>query len=166
MAPTSQFRVQSPLSYKRAAVMFILAYIVVTVLAIALSVFIGVVGHMPPTAEPLQNQAYLLSERFLPLLNLLVWGMFAWVYFRGRTKTDRLALRGEAFVLGVFWMVTAIVVDYVGFVLIKNPISLTAHDFYVGQFPWIYLIYVAILIAPLCETALAGDSRRAAQPAL
>jgi hypothetical protein len=138
----------------------------VTILAIALSVSIGMVGHLPPTAEPLQNQAYLLSERFYPLLNLLVWGLFAWVYFRERTTADRLALRGEAFVLGAFWMVTAIVVDYVGFVLIKNPISLTPHDFYIGQAPWIYLIYVGIFFAPLCETALVGDSRREAQPAL
>ena len=156
---------QARLNSKRAIGIFIPAYIVVTILAIALSVAIGMIGHLPPTAEPLQNQAYLLSERFLPLLNLLVWGMLAWVYFRGRT-TDRLALRREAFALGAFWMVTAIVVDYVGFVLIKNPISLTPHDFYIGQFPWIYLIYVAIFFAPLCETALVGASRRAAQPAL
>lgn len=145
---------QSRLNYMRAVGTFIVAYIVVTVLAIALSISIGMVGHLPPSAEPLQNQAYLLSERFLPLLNLLVWGTFAWVYFRGRTKTDRVALRGEAFALGAFWMVAAIVVDYVGFVLIKNPISLTPHDFYVGQFPWIYLIYVAIFFAPLCESLL------------
>jgi hypothetical protein len=157
---------QARLNYKRAVGIFIPAYIAVTILAIALSVSIGMVGHLPPTAEPLQNQAYLLSERFLPLLNLLVWGMFAWVYFRGRTEKDRLALRREAFALGVFWMVTAIVVDYVGFVLIKNPISLTPHDFYIGQFPWIYLIYVAIFFAPLCETTLVGGSRRAAEPAL
>jgi len=44
----------------------------------------------------------------------------------------------------------ALVVDYVFFVLIKNPISLSPHDFYIGQSPWIYLIYVAILISPLC----------------
>jgi len=145
---------QSRINYKRAIGIFIPAYIAVTILAIALSVSIGMVEHLPPTAEPLQNQAYLLSERFLPLLNLLVWGMFAWVYFRGRTTTDRAALRGEAFALGIFWMVAAIVVDYVGFVLIKNPISLTPHDFYVGQLPWIYLIYAAIFFAPLCENLL------------
>jgi hypothetical protein len=149
---------QSRLNYKRAIGTFIAAYIAVTVLGIALSFAIGMVGHMPQTAEPLQNQAYLLAERFYPLLNLLVWGMFAWLYFRRRTKTDRLALRGEAFALGVFWMVTAIVVDYVGFVLIKNPISLTPHDFYIGQFPWIYLIYIAIFFAPLCEDLLSPVS--------
>jgi hypothetical protein len=44
----------------------------------------------------------------------------------------------------------------VGFVLIRNPLSLSPHDFYVGQFPWIYLIYVAIFLAPVCFVALQG----------
>ncbi len=71
----------------------------------------------------MKNEAYLVSERFLPLLNLLVWGMFAWVYFRKR-KGDRglTRLQGEAWALGAFWLAAAVVVDYVGFVLIKNPI--------------------------------------------
>ena len=46
------------------------------------------------------------------------------------------------------------VVDYVCFVLIKNPISLNPHDFYIGQFPWIYLIYVTVLFAPFCSVIL------------
>jgi hypothetical protein len=131
------------------------AYVVVTVLAIALSVAIGMLGHLPPTPEPMQNQAYLLSERFLPGMNLVVWGIFAWVYFRRSTAT-----RGEAVALGVLWLAAAVVVDYVGFVLIRNPLSLSPHDFYVGQFPWIYLIYVAIFLAPVCWVAL-RESRRA-----
>ena len=156
MATTTQFPVQSRLSYKRAAVMFLLAYIVVTILGIALSLGIGAVGHMPQMAEPLQNQAYLLAERFYPFLNLFVWGTFAWIYFRKPAeRSGQAGLRKEAWTLGAFWLVVAIVVDYVGFVLIKNPISLSPHDFYIGQFPWIYLIYVAILISPWCYVALA-----------
>jgi hypothetical protein len=147
---------QSRLSYKRAAVMFVLAYILVTVLGAALSIFIGAIGHMPQAAEPLQNQAYLLAERFYPFLNLLVWGTFAWIYFRKpREHSERTGLLKEARILGAFWLVAAIVVDYVGFVLIKNPISLTPHDFYIGQFPWIYLIYVAIFLSPWCSVTLA-----------
>ena len=52
------------LNYKRAVVTFLLAYIVVTILAIALSVGIGVALHLPPTAEPMQNQAYLIWRDF------------------------------------------------------------------------------------------------------
>jgi hypothetical protein len=147
MAQSAQYR----LNYGRAIGLFVAAYVAVTVLGIALSLSIGVIGHMPQTVEPMQNQAYLLSERFFPLLNLIVWGLFAWIYFR-----RRVAAREEAFLLGAFWLVVAVVVDYVGFVLIKNPISLSPHDFYVGQFPWIYLIYVAVFFAPWCAVALAG----------
>jgi hypothetical protein len=141
---------QRPLSYPRAIGTFVPAYILVTVLAIALSVLITIVKHTPMTSEPMQNQAYLLSERFLPWLNLIVWAVFASVYFRRRGQNESSPMYGEAFALGVFWLVSAMVVDYVGFVLIKNPISLSPHDFYVEQFPWIYLIYVAIFLAPLC----------------
>jgi len=137
------------LRYGRALWIFVVAYVVVTVLAVALSVAIGMIGHLPPTPEPMQNQAYLISERFLPGMNLLVWAVFAWVYFQRRTAT-----RGEAVALGAFWLAAAVVVDYVGFVLIRNPLSLSPHDFYVGQFPWIYLIYVAIFLAPICCVAL------------
>ena len=79
---------------------------------------------------------------------------FAGVYYKRRTG-DELALHRESVVLGAFWLVAAMVVDYVGFVLIKNPISLSPHDFYIGQFPWIYLIYVAVLLSPLCYLTLA-----------
>ncbi|HEY2039859.1 MAG TPA: hypothetical protein VGG95_09360, partial [Edaphobacter sp.] len=101
------------LRYGRATWIFVVAYVVVTVLAIGLSMAIGMIGHLPPTPEPMQNQAYLLSERFLPGMNLVVWGVFAWVYFRGST-----AMRGEVVALGMFWLAAAVVVDYVGFVLI------------------------------------------------
>lgn len=149
---------QSKFNYWRAVVTFILAYIAVTALGIALSVGIGVVRHMPQTAEPMQNAAYLLSERFLPVLNLLVWMAFSWIYFR-RPANHRVWPR-EAVALGAFWLALAVTVDYVGFVLIKNPISLSPHDFYVGQFPWIYLIYVAVFFSPLCYVALSGAASK------
>jgi hypothetical protein len=151
------------LNYKRAVVTFLLAYIVVTILAIALSVGIGVALHLPPTAEPMQNQAYLISERFLPFLNLAVWGLFARAYLRHRTHGERSETRREAIALGTFWLAAAVAVDYVFFVQIKNPISLNPHDFYIGQFPWIYLIYVAIFFAPVGATLALSSTRGTAQ---
>jgi hypothetical protein len=56
--------------------------------------------------------------------------------------------------LGAVWLVAAVIVDFVGFVVIKNPISLTPKEFYVGQFPWIYLIYVMVTIGPACALYL------------
>jgi len=141
----------------RAILTFALAYIAVTILGIALSLSISAIGHIPQTAEPMQNAAYLLSERFLPIMNLLVWMLFSWMYFQKRPRIS--TSHRQAFFLGAFWLLVALVVDYVGFVLIKNPISLSPHDFYIGQFPWIYLIYIAVLISPLCYVAL-SDARQ------
>jgi hypothetical protein len=167
------------LNYKRAVATFLLAYIVVTILAIAFSVTIGIALNLPQTPEPMQNQAYLLSERFLPLLNLVVWGFFAWVYLGRRTHSQRSKVqdkarsetrsttqsetrsdtRSEAIALGTFWLTAAAAVDYLFFVLIKNPLSLTPHDFYMGQFPWIYLIYSAIFLAPIATSAMSSPRR-------
>ena len=113
---------QRRLNYLRAIATFIPAYILVTILGIALSVFISIVKHTPQTSEPMDNQAYLLSERFFPWINLVVWAIFAWLYFRTRRHNNPPNLRSEALTLGAFWLLLAIVVDYVGFVLIKNPI--------------------------------------------
>ena len=98
----------------------------------------------------MENQAYLLRSVFYH-------GSIWWFgrSLRGCTSegagiTIRPNLRDEAFALGAFWLTLAVLVDYVGFVLIKNPISLSPHDFYIGQFPWIYLIYVAVFFSPWC----------------
>ncbi len=92
-----------------------------------------------------------------------VWGLFAWVYLRRRTHRERSKVRSEtrreAVALETFWLAAAVAVDYVFFVLIKNPLSLTPHDFYVGQFPWIYLIYAAIFLATLATLALSSPRR-------
>ena len=58
---------QANLNYKRAITTFILAYLAMTVLATALALIIGANLHTPATDLPLQNAAYVLSEKFLPL---------------------------------------------------------------------------------------------------
>jgi hypothetical protein len=142
-------------NYKRATVTFILAYLAITILATAFSFAIAAAKHVPPGTAPLDNPAYLLSERFLPVMNLLVWMVFAGVYFKKRTdRMEPSVVRKEAVVLGAFWLAIAVPVDFVGFVLIKNPISLSPHDFYIRQFPWIYLIYLSVLLGPRCYIAL------------
>lgn len=149
------------LSSKRATIAFLLAYVAITILGTALSLGIAAVLHTPETVEPMQNQAYLLSERFLPLLNLLVWMAGSWFYFRNSAR-ESLTSR-EAVVLGIFWLAIALPLDFVAFVLIKTPISLSPHDFYVGQFPWIYLIYVVVLVSPLCYMKLRQLGKRPAR---
>ena len=92
---------QSWLNYGRAVWTFILAYVVVTILAIALSVALSIAMHVTGAMPPVENPAYLLSERFLPFLNLFVWMAFAAIYFK-RQMGNEMALRRESIVLGVF----------------------------------------------------------------
>jgi len=139
------------LKFKKALVAFLLAYVAITILGTVLAFGIAAVWHTPATPQPMDNQAYLLSEPFLPFLNLLVWMAGSWLYYRVSPvqPTSEDALR-----LGLFWLIIALPLDFVAFVLIKSPISLNAHDFYIGQFPWIYLIYAAVFISPLCYTGM------------
>jgi hypothetical protein len=144
--------IHTRLHYKRAVVTFILAYLAITVLAVGLSISLEAIMHAPPANDIVHNPSYVLSEKFYPLLNLLVWTTFSWVYFKIRENAP--GLFKEALALGLFWLALALAVDYVGFVLIKHPLSLSAHDFYIEQFPWIYLIYLVIFISPMCYAAL------------
>ena len=147
---------QSDLDYKRAAWTFIAAYIVITILATAFSIAVAAFLRFPgESVAAFPPPAYRFAERFFPLLNLMVWMAFAWLYFSGR-HDRKPGLGKEAFALGAFWLAAAMAVDYICCVRIKNPISLDAHDFYVGQFPWIYLIYATVLLAPPCVVILRG----------
>ena len=150
-APMAQTTL-AKLNYKRAITTFILAYLVITVLATALALIIGAILHTPATDLPLQNAAYVLSEKFLPILNLLVWMTLAWVYFK--KPSNRADPRKEALALGAFWLAVALPVDFICFVVIKSPISLSPREFYFGQFPWIYLIYIAVFVSPLTYVTL------------
>lgn len=140
------------LRFSRAAVLFILGYVLVTILAIALAMSVEAVMQFGYTGKMVLNPAYIFAERFYPLINLVVWIPVSWIYFRARK--DDSELFKEARTLGIFWLALALLVDLVGFVLIENPISLSPYDFYVEQFPWIYLIYLAILISPSLYAAL------------
>ncbi len=134
----------------RALWTFVVAYVAITIVATIFSIALEQAMHVP-AGPPMESPAYRLAERFFPVMNLLVWIPVAALYFKGR---GRLEDTHEAKLLGAFWLVLAMVVDFVGFVLIKNPISLSPHDFYIGQFPWIYLIYVAVFASPWCYVVL------------
>jgi hypothetical protein len=86
---------------------------------------------------------------------LIVWPIFAWIYFK-KPGQKNLALQSqETWQLSFLWLALAMIVDLVGFVLIKSPYSLTSHEFYVIYQPWISLIYVAIFLSPLIRLWLA-----------
>jgi hypothetical protein len=148
----------TPIRRSRALTTFVLAYVAITILAITLSLSLEAAMRVPPmpAAEMVHSPSYVLSEKIYPVLNLAVWTAFSWVYFRPRLAAP--GRMGEALRLGLVWLALALIVDYVGFVWIRHPYSLSAHDFYVGQFPWIYLIYAAIVMSPPIYVTLSSTS--------
>ena len=146
------------LNYRRAIIDFILAYISITALAFGLYLAIVAISgeHIASTFNIRADPSYILAEKLYPILNLFVWVAFSALYFRNKQQNKK-GFKREAFNLGVFWLMIALPLDLLSFVLIKNPLSLSAHDFYIGQFPWIYLTYLVVFVSPLCYTRLVKE---------
>jgi hypothetical protein len=138
---------------------FVLAYWVVTLLGIALTIAFMFV-YKPPSAAELglpasQDPSYLMTLPFHPLLNLF-WLPFAWLYLRCFDKGSR---QLEAVKLGTFWVVVCIVLDLIGWVLISHPWAMTFKEFYIGYQPWITLIYLVIFFSPIVISKLQFASK-------
>jgi hypothetical protein len=140
------------LHYKRAIALFILAYVAITIVATAAAILVDTLQPAPSAVSSMQDPGFRLTLPYEPLMNLAIWMACARLYFGKRIQQPK--LYKEALVLGVLWLIIALPVDFICFVIIPNPISLSAHDFYVGQFPWIYLTYLAVLLSPLCYAAM------------
>src|ERR1700694_3664847 len=126
-----------------------LAYWIVTALGILLTVVFAVTLH-PFSSEAvpmLQVPAYVMSVPFHPLLNLLVWPVFGWLYLRRSTPNSERQI--EALRLGLFWFLATSVIDLFGWVLLPHQWHMTLDQFYVGYQPWISLIYMVIFISPI-----------------
>jgi hypothetical protein len=141
--------------YPRAIAVFCLAYLTITIVAASCSIALEALLQPPPTPDKVHSASYVVSERFYPLLNLVVWTAFSALYFRRSTPSMR-----EALGLGAAWLALALVVDYAAFVAIEHPFSLDARDFYIEQFPWIYLIYAAVAVSPALYVKLRARRRR------
>ncbi|HWA01259.1 MAG TPA: hypothetical protein VG841_13190 [Caulobacterales bacterium] len=143
----------------RALVLFAIAYVLVTVLAASISIFYGAAnnlsGEPPPGQSILQAPAFVATVPYHVLVMLVIWPAFAWLYFAGRRGLEKRAEVRETAMLGVLWLIAAMVVDFVGFVVIDNPWKLTVHEFYIEYQPWISLIYIAIFVSPWIRWGLA-----------
>jgi hypothetical protein len=144
---------RSTLHRKRALITFAGAYLTITAVGIGLFFAIAAVQHTGSYADPMNDPSYILEEKLLPLANLVVWTLFALIYL-GKRRGSAHPRRNEAVQLGALWLALALLADLVSAVLIKSPESMTAFDFYIRQFPWIYLIYVAVFLSPLCAASL------------
>jgi hypothetical protein len=134
-----------------ALIYFFAAYVLVTVLAAGLTITYGTINHSPEPGQLgvgiLQAPAFVATVPYHVLVMLLVWPVFAWLYFRKRRPSSAELELKVTMRLALLWLVSAMVVDFVGFVLIKNPWSMTTHELYVEYQPWITLIYLSIFLS-------------------
>jgi len=154
----TQQSLQKGLDSSRALIYFFTAYLVVTVLATATSLTYGIIYHSPQPEELgvslLKAPSFTATVPYHVLIMLVVWPVFSWVYFRKRQQEIQGKEVMETLRLSFFWLAAAMIVDFVCFVLIKHPYSLTPHEFYVEYQPWISLIYISIFLSPFIRLGL------------
>ncbi|HSE29703.1 MAG TPA: hypothetical protein VLA77_03925 [Candidatus Saccharimonadales bacterium] len=133
-------------NFGRGAWTFLAAYIAITILAFGLYLILAAIMGVP-TSDPFDirnDPAYTLAEKLYPILNIFVWVGFAWIYFK---KIVNPTIK-QAWQLGLFWLAISVPLDLIYFVLIPNPLQVSAYGFYVEQFPWIYLTYIVVAGSP------------------
>lgn len=124
---------------------FWLGYAAATIIGMLHTVFNIYVLHMKPMDLNGMGEGYERTKPWHPLYNIVLFPLFGYLYISGLQNPSI----GEALITGVIWVSVCIVVDLVGWVLIKHPWSLTFKQFYVEYQPWITLIYIAIFAGPI-----------------
>lgn len=123
-----------------------LAYIVVTfIFGVGHTVFNIVVLKMSSMADgPGMGEGYEATKPWHPLYNILIFPIAAYMHL----FTLPVVTLYEVVLTSLLWGILTIIVDVVGWVIIKHPWSLTFKEFYIDYQPWITLIYLAIYISP------------------
>lgn len=122
------------------------AYVLVTLTGVLHTVFNITVLHMKSMMDsPGMGEGYERTKPWHPLYNIIIFPPFAYLYLAGlHTVTLQTAIW-----TGLLWGTVTVVIDVIGWVLIKHPWSLTFKEFYVDYQPWITLIYLTIYASPL-----------------
>ena len=122
------------------------AYVLVTLTGVLHTVFNITVLHMKSmVGSPGMGEGYERTKPWHPLYNIIIFPPFAYLYLAGlHTLTLQTAVW-----TGLLWGTVTIVIDVIGWVLIKHPWSLTFKEFYVDYQHWITLIYLTIYASPL-----------------
>ena len=125
---------------------YAISYVVVTWIGIGHTIFnILVLGMSGMSEGPGLGMGYEMTKPWHPLYNIIFFTLFGLLYLR---KVKDLTL-GKAMATGALWSGISILIDLVGWVLIKHPWSLTFKQFYIDYQPWITLVYLAMFIAPV-----------------
>jgi hypothetical protein len=159
------------LATKRALILFCIAYLAVNIVATAISVTYGVVNHSPQPQDLgvglLEAPAFANTVLYQALVMYVIWPLFAWLYFRKRSAKG--ISRQEIWSLSWVWAISAMVADFVFFVVPKVLIpadvyAFTLHEFYVDYQPWISLIYIGIFTSPWIYFGLARLAGKKLKP--
>ena len=126
-----------------------LAYFAITLIGVLHTVFNALVLNMPAPdviKTVYDYPAYAATVPFHPVYNLILWPLFAILYFR--TAKPKNTMMKTALSLGLLWFFAAIAIDALGWVLVPHPFSMTWKEFFVDYQPWITLIYLTIFVSP------------------
>ncbi|ERJ11721.1 hypothetical protein [Haloplasma contractile] len=132
---------------------FIVAYAIVTWVGIGHTYFNWKVLKIENTKDEINSfydiDAYAKTVPYHALYNIVLWPVFSYIYF---IQVSPEHLLNEALLLGAFWVIITIIIDVIGWVLIKHPWRMTVKEMYIDYQPWITLIYLSIFISPLIAT--------------
>ncbi len=128
---------------------FFIGYVVITWVGFIHTVFNIKILHMKSMKESGGKgkglgEAYNKTKPWHPLYNLFILPIFAYLYFKG---LDTVTL-SNVISTSILWGTSAIVIDLVGWVLIKHPLSLTFKRFYIEYQPWITIVYLVMYASP------------------
>ena len=131
---------------KMSLIWYAICYAAVTWVGIGHTIFnILVLGMSGMSEGPGLGMGYEMTKPWHPLYNIILFTLFGLLYLR---KVKDLTLK-KAMLTGALWAGISILIDLVGWVLIKHPWSLTFKQFYIEYQPWITLVYLAMFIAPV-----------------
>lgn len=124
---------------------YCIAYLIVTLIGMLHTILNIYAFHMKSMKNsPGMGEAYEKTKPWHPLYNLLVFPLFAGIYLNSLSVLDYQSVLATS----LLWGTLTIIIDLIGWVLIRHPWSLTFRQFYIEYQPWITLIYLAIYASP------------------
>jgi len=142
---------KSKINWKISMLWFWTSYFVVTLVGVGHTCFNWLVLKMEidpnkPVKTMYDILPYAATVPFHPLYNIILWPLFAFIYFRMAKQGN--GLWKAAFHLGLSWSIITIVFDVFAWVIIRHPWAMTWKEMYLDYQPWITLIYLSIFISP------------------
>ena len=121
------------------------AYAIVTLIGMLHTIFNITVLHMKSMKDsPGMGEGYEKTKPWHPLYNIIIFPIFAWLYLNSLASVTL----NEVALTAAVWLGITLVVDLIGWVIVKHPWSLTFKEFYIDYQPWITLIYLTIFVSP------------------